>query len=240
MKDAQSLAQELRRHDLLNDSAIPAVTFTGISNDSRQVKPGDLFICKGYGFKPEYLQMAAERGAVCYMAPQPIEGSALPCLTVTDVRKAQSLTAQWFYDHPSASLTLIGITGTKGKSTTTCMTHEVMNAVAGRRTGLLSGVEHYVGSDAELPHLTTPESLDFQRMLSLIRDNGLGIATTEISSQAYQVSRVYGEHFDFGVFLNIGPDRRGRLAEADRERNGCSARLPPPVGRSPSPSRPGR
>ncbi|MDD5905322.1 MAG: UDP-N-acetylmuramyl-tripeptide synthetase [Clostridiales bacterium] len=206
MKDAQSLAQELRRHDLLNDSAIPAVTFTGISNDSRQVKPGDLFICKGYGFKPEYLQMAAERGAVCYMAPQPIEGSALPCLTVTDVRKAQSLTAQWFYDHPSASLTLIGITGTKGKSTTTCMTHEVMNAVAGRRTGLLSGVEHYVGSDAELPHLTTPESLDFQRMLSLIRDNGLGIATTEISSQAYQVSRVYGEHFDFGVFLNIGPD----------------------------------
>ncbi|MBP3501662.1 MAG: UDP-N-acetylmuramyl-tripeptide synthetase [Oscillospiraceae bacterium] len=206
MKDAQSLAQELRRHDLLNDSAIPAVTFTGISNDSRQVKPGDLFICKGYGFKPEYLQMAAERGAVCYMAPQPIEGSALPCLTVTDVRRAQSLTAQWFYDHPSASLTLIGITGTKGKSTTTCMTHEVMNAVAGRRTGLLSGVEHYVGSDAELPHLTTPESLDFQRMLSLIRDNGLGIATTEISSQAYQVSRVYGEHFDFGVFLNIGPD----------------------------------
>lgn len=206
MKDAQSLAQELRRHDLLNDSAIPAVTFTGISNDSRQVKPGDLFICKGYGFKPEYLQMAAERGAVCYMAQQPIEGSALPCLTVTDVRKAQSLTAQWFYDHPSASLTLIGITGTKGKSTTTCMTHEVMNAVAGRRTGLLSGVEHYVGSDAELPHLTTPESLDFQRMLSLIRDNGLGIATTEISSQAYQVSRVYGEHFDFGVFLNIGPD----------------------------------
>ena len=206
MKDAQSLAQVLRRHDLLNDSAIPAVTFTGISNDSRQVKPGDLFICKGYGFKPEYLQMAAERGAVCYMAPQPIEGSALPCLTVTDVRKAQSLTAQWFYDHPSASLTLIGITGTKGKSTTTCMTHEVMNAVAGRRTGLLSGVEHYVGSDAELPHLTTPESLDFQRMLSLIRDNGLGIATTEISSQAYQVSRVYGEHFDFGAFLNIGPD----------------------------------
>ena len=206
MKDAQSLAQVLRRHDLLNDSAIPAVTFTGISNDSRQVKPGDLFICKGYGFKPEYLQMAAERGAVCYMAQQPIEGSALPCLTVTDVRKAQSLTAQWFYDHPSASLTLIGITGTKGKSTTTCMTHEVMNAVAGRRTGLLSGVEHYVGSDAELPHLTTPESLDFQRMLSLIRDNGLGIATTEISSQAYQVSRVYGEHFDFGVFLNIGPD----------------------------------
>ena len=206
MKDAQSLAQVLRRHDLLNESAIPSVTFTGISNDSRQVKPGDLFICKGYGFKPEYLQMAAERGAVCYMAPQPIEGSALPCLTVTDVRKAQSLTAQWFYDHPSASLTLIGITGTKGKSTTTCMTHEVMNAVAGRRTGLLSGVEHYVGSDAELPHLTTPESLDFQRMLSLIRDNGLGIATTEISSQAYQVSRVYGEHFDFGVFLNIVPD----------------------------------
>ena len=206
MKDAQSLAQVLRRHDLLNESAIPSVTFTGIANDSRQVKPGDLFICKGYGFKPEYLQMAAERGAVCYMASQPMEGFALPCLSVTDVRKAQSLAAQWFYDQPSASLTLIGITGTKGKSTTTCMTHEVMNALAGRRTGLLSGVEHYVGSDVELPHLTTPESLDFQHMLALIRDNGLGIATTEISSQAYQVSRVYGEHFDFGAFLNIGPD----------------------------------
>ena len=206
MKTTHALAQELRQYDLLNSADIPAVSFSGISNDSRQVKSGDLFICKGFGFKPEFLQMATERGAVCYMAQQPIAGATLPCLLVTDVRKAQSLTARWFYDHPSDALTLIGITGTKGKSTTTCMTHEVMNAIAGRRTGLLSGVEHYVGSDVELPHLTTPESLDFQRMLSLIRDNGLGVATTEISSQAYQVSRVYGEHFDFGVFLNIGPD----------------------------------
>lgn len=217
MKDTQELAELLRRHELLLSADIPAVSFGGISNDSRQVNPGDLFICKGYGFKPAFLQMAAERGAVCYMAQQPMAGTSLPCLPVTDVRKAQSLAARWFFDNPSESLTLIGITGTKGKSTTTGMTYAVMNAVAGRRTGLISGVDHYVGSDVELPHLTTPESLDFQHMLSLIRDNGLGVATTEISSQAYQVSRVYGEHFDFGVFLNIGPDHLGEQEHPNME-----------------------
>ncbi|MDO4811487.1 MAG: UDP-N-acetylmuramyl-tripeptide synthetase [Eubacteriales bacterium] len=215
MKYTQELAELLKVHDLLAAGDIPSIAISGISNDSRQVKSGDLFICKGYAFKPEYLHMAAQRGAVCYMAQQPIEGVSLPCLLVNDVRKAQSLAAIWFYDDPSASLTMIGVTGTKGKSTTAGMTQAIMNAITGHKTGLISGVSFCVGCDVDAPVLTTPESLDFQHLLSLIRDNGLGVATTEISSQSYKVHRVYGLHFDYGVFLNISPDHLGEHEHPD-------------------------
>ena len=126
--------------------------------------PGDLFICKGYGFKPEYLLKAREAGAVCYMAEEQQADCPSSSLIVSDVRKAQSLAAQWFYDRPSDAFTLVGITGTKGKTTTTYMTHAVMDAVAGTKTGLLSGMEHDMGGQVTYTHLTTPESLEMQQL----------------------------------------------------------------------------
>ena len=88
---------ELDRYGLLLKGTEKSISFTGVSNNSKQTMPGDLFVCKGFGFRPEYLYMAMERGAVCYMAESEIPGVPLPCLLVSDCRKAQSVLVRWFY-----------------------------------------------------------------------------------------------------------------------------------------------
>ncbi len=206
MKHTNSLESVLHAAGLLRSGTGRDIEILGLNNDSRTVSPGDLFICKGYGFKPEYLLKAREAGAVCYMAEEQQADCPLPSLIVSDVRKAQSLAAQWFYDRPSDAFTLVGITGTKGKTTTTYMTHAVMDAVAGTKTGLLSGMEHDMGGQVTYTHLTTPESLEMQQLFAEARKHMLPVVTAEISSQAYQVHRTYGQHFRYGIFLNIGPD----------------------------------
>ena len=196
MKQTRNLEDLLRQYDLLAAPAARDAAVTGICNDSRRARDGDLFICKGYGFKPEYLAMARSRGAVCALAETDFPGVDIPCIRVTDVRKAQSLAARWFYDNPSDSLTLIGVTGTKGKTTTSYMIQAVTSALAGRTTGLSSSAGRYCGGPDVDTHLTTPESLDLQWLFAQARDHGLPYMTAEVSSQAYQVERVYGEHFD--------------------------------------------
>lgn len=213
-RDAEHL---LQRSGLLICPAAVPVSFTGVSNNSKETQKGDLFICKGFGFKPEYLQMAAERGAVCYLGEQEIPQVDLPFIQVSDSRKAQSILSRWFYGDPSDAFKLVGVTGTKGKSTTVHMIHAVMNAVAGRSTGVISGIERYVGGKVMSSHLTTPESLELQQLFAQARDNGLPIVTAEISSQAYKVDRVYGQHFDYGVFLNIGMDHISPYEHPDME-----------------------
>ena len=183
MKQTTALEAVLRADGLLLQGIGRNVDILGISNDSRTVKPGDLFVCKGYGFKPEYLAKAREAGAVCYLAQEKLD-SDLPAILVSDVRKAQSLAAQWFYDYPSRAFTLVGITGTKGKTTTTYMTRAVMDAVTGTKTGLLSGMEHDLGGEVTYTHLTTPESLEMQQLFAEAREHKLPVVTAEISSQA--------------------------------------------------------
>ncbi|MBP3493444.1 MAG: UDP-N-acetylmuramyl-tripeptide synthetase [Oscillospiraceae bacterium] len=202
-KEAERL---LKKEGLLVESSGENVYFTGLSNNSKETKEGDLFICKGFGFKPEYLQLAINRGAVCYVAENEIPTVSIPFIKVNDARKAQSILARWFNGNPSDSFKLVGITGTKGKTTTTYMVRGVMNAIAGRSTGLVSGMERDVGGEVIASHLTTPESLEMQQLFAEARDNGMPIVTAEISSQAYKLDRVYGQHFDYGIFLNIGPD----------------------------------
>ena len=217
MKQTRNLEDLLRQYDLLAAPAARDAAVTGICNDSRRARDGDLFICKGYGFKPEYLAMARSRGAVCALAETDFPGVDIPCIRVTDVRKAQSLAARWFYDNPSDGLTLIGVTGTKGKTTTSYMIQAVTSALAGRTTGLSSSAGRYCGGPDVDTHLTTPESLDLQWLFAQARDHGLPYMTAEVSSQAYQVERVYGEHFDIGVFLNFSEDHISPKEHASME-----------------------
>ena len=217
MKQIRALEVLLRQHGLLAAPADRDAAVTGICNDSRQARPGDLFICKGYGFKPEYLEMARSRGAVCALTETDFPGVDIPCVRVSDVRKAQSLAARWFYDEPSDSLTLIGVTGTKGKTTTSYMIQAITNALAGRPTGLSSSAGRYCGGPDVDIHLTTPESLDLQWLFAQARDHGLPYMTAEVSSQAYQVERVYGEHFDIGVVLNFSEDHISPKEHASME-----------------------
>ena len=161
-RSTQATAALQQQDLLLSASHCPQeLTFPALTYDSRAVSPGALFICKGLGFKPEYLQKALEAGAACYVAEQPYDENT-PALIVRDVRKALSVLAAEYYGHPAEQLTLIGLTGTKGKTTTTYFVKNILDTALGHRTAVLSTVEMYTGGESTEAHLTTPESLELQ------------------------------------------------------------------------------
>ena len=208
----------LRQHDLLLDTPrCPGeLTFPPIAYDSRTVAPGGLFVCKGLNFKAEYLQKALAAGAACYVAEQSYDDTA-PALLVRDVRKALSALAAEYYGHPADRLTLIGLTGTKGKTTTTYFIKNILDTALGHRTAVLSTVEMYTGGEAEEAHLTTPESLELQQCFADTLAHGIRHLTMEVSSQAYKQQRVYGVPFTAGLFPNLSGDHIGPLEHENFE-----------------------
>lgn len=181
--------------------------FAHATYDTRDIKPGTLLFIKG-NFKPEYLSDADSKGLSAYVAEQSYaEYTNAVGLIVNDARKAMSVLAAAFFGNPQRDLTVVGITGTKGKTTTAYFTHAILNAYSGSKTALFSSVDNcldgvnYVESD-----LTTPESFDAFKMMREAVDNGMKYLVMEVSSQAYKVSRVYGLKFDVAAFLNISPD----------------------------------
>ncbi len=172
-------------------------TITGLAHDSCNVQPGDLFFCvpgathDGHRFAPE----AVERGAAGLVVERPLN-LACPQLKVASVRKVMGPISSRFYGHPSHSMTVVGVTGTNGKTTVTRLLASVLSA-AGFRTetiGTLTGT------------LTTPESLDLHRKLACWRSKGVTAVAMEVSSHALHQHRVDGVHFDVGVFTNLTPD----------------------------------
>ncbi len=199
-----SLENALRREGLLCTSCGADIPLRALSNHSGKTCPGDLFICKGFDFKEEYLTEAAHRGAVAYMAQRAVADCGLPCILVSDVRKAQAVAARWYYDRPSEGLMLCGVTGTKGKTTAVHDLHAVLRGGSGKAAGMLCGIACDVGGEPEELHITTPESLEVQRLLRKAADHGRTQVAVEVSSQAMKLDRLYGEHFAFGLFLSLG------------------------------------
>ena len=144
----------------------------GITADSRQVKEKTLFICKGYGFKKEYLLSAQEKGACCYISEMTYEDVKIPCIQVSDVRKASSLAAQWFYGDPAEKMTVVGITGTKGKTSAANILKHIFDVATARRTALFStGRVDTVGMQYDT-HLTTPEPVELQQYFAEAAGSG--------------------------------------------------------------------
>ncbi len=199
----------LLRHGLLESTNISDDgTIDFITYDSRECSDGALFVCKGVHFKEEYFQDARNLGFACYMS-EVVYDEDLPFFKVNDVKKALSLVSIAYYQRPSDSFKLTGITGTAGKTTTAYMIHSIMNAEAGMETGLISTNETYCGGDHLEAENTTPESLKLQALFAEARENKLPYVTMEVSSQAYSVDRVYDQTFDVGIFMNIDKDHIG-------------------------------
>ena len=189
------------------DDPAADVPFSAITYDTRTVGGGSLLVCKGR-FRPEYLDGLDGRGLAAYVADTDYSAATrAPGLIVNDPRKALSLLSAEFYGRPQDELTVIGITGTKGKTTTAYLTQAILNAHSGGRCALFSSVDNCLdGHTYEESDLTTPESLDAFRMMRQAADNGMRYLVMEVSSQAYKVHRVHGLTFDIGAFLNISPD----------------------------------
>ena len=140
---------------------------TGLTCDSRQVVPGSLFIRKGAHFQPKFLEMARDQGAMACVSQEEDTVPGLPRIAITDTRKVLAPLADRFYDHPSGKLKVIGITGTKGKSSTAYYMKSILDRYQesqGRgETGVVSSIDTYDGVERFESHLTTPEPLDLQR-----------------------------------------------------------------------------
>lgn len=192
----------------LSGAGVPDVDVRSLAYDSRQVEPGALFVALK-GLKTTGADFAADalaRGAVAVLAEQPATVTgASPWIEVSDARTAMARLAAEFYGHPSHAMTVVGITGTNGKTTTAYLLRAVFDA-AGKKCGLLGTVTYSIGT-RELPaSRTTPEAPDVQRMFRQMVDAGCGACVMEVSSHALALRRVDGTRFAAGVFTNLTRD----------------------------------
>ncbi|WP_390409030.1 UDP-N-acetylmuramoyl-L-alanyl-D-glutamate--2,6-diaminopimelate ligase [Lacticaseibacillus jixiensis] len=206
----------LKEHHLLKSSAVQNsldTQMSGIAYDSRKISGPSLFFCKGTHFRPIYLSMAKDNGAITYVAEKPyVEGNGMNALIVVNVTKAMAILAAAFYDFPQDDLFVIAYTGTKGKTTSAYFTRGILEQAHPKRVALFSTLDRIVGPNPDQKFksdLTTPESLDLFHDMRQAVDNGMTHLVMEVSSQAYLRNRVFGLTYDVGFFLNITPDHIG-------------------------------
>jgi len=186
----------------------PDSEVVAISQDSRTVTAGSLFVAVR-GFNSDghrFIPQALRQGAVAVIAEeQPDAAGAAAVIVVPDSRAALARLATVFYNRPSERLKLIGITGTKGKTTTSYLVRSIIEA-AGHRTGLIGTIDYRVGNKVYPAPNTTPESLDLQRFLAEMVDARVGYCVMEVSSHALALGRTDGCVFEAALFTNLAQD----------------------------------
>lgn len=186
--------------------------------DSRKARRGSLFVCiQGYVTDGHtYIRQAIDQQVSAIMVVRQDPHLSGTWVQVADTRHGLAHVADRFYNHPSGRLDLIGITGTKGKTTATYMTRSILQA-AGKQTGLIGTVANIVGDSVRLAARTTPESYDLQTLLDEMVRTGLDSCVMEVSSQGLMLDRVYGCDYQVGAFTNLYHDHIGPQEHASME-----------------------
>lgn len=195
-------------------------TILRLEQHSKKVIPGTLFVCKGAHFKTEYLKEAIQQGAIGYISEKEYElDEAVPHIIVSDVRVAMPLLAEIFYNEPQEKLKIVGVGGTKGKTTTTYFVKAILDAYLKAQgkppAGLISSITNYTGKNEEVATNTTPEALDLQAYLADAVQSGLEYVVAEVSSQALKYHRTDRIEFDVSIFLNIDEDHISPIEHPD-------------------------
>ena len=202
---------------------------TALACDSREVVPGALFAALP-GHRADgraYIADALDRGAAAVVCAPPLPQNVPGiCIPADDPRAALALLAAEFYGRPAGGLSLIAVTGTKGKTTTAHMVRDILSA-AGYVTGVTGTLGTYIGREklSDSPN-TTPEPIALHRALRQMADAGCTHVVMEASSQAMKLKRLYGLEFAAGLFLNLSPDHIGPGEHGDfEEYRACKAAL---------------
>lgn len=190
-----------------NNHKNDTITIKKIAYHSNSVESDTLFVCiRGYqtdGHK--YAEIAVKRGAAAIIVEQFLPELSIPQFLVRDSRKALAVLSDHFLDHPSHSMRLFGVTGTNGKTSITYMTDAIFSACQ-FDTGLIGTVMIKNKDNVQPSVLTTPESLDLQKYLAEMRDEGVSHVSMEVSSTALELDRVANVDFDVVAFTNIHKD----------------------------------
>ncbi len=202
------LKELLREVTVLSMTADPMQDVTDITNDSRAVTPGCVFVAvKGFATDGhQYIPQAVEKGAAVVLCQTVPEGD-VPYVQVADSRSALAMAAKHFFGDPSANMKVIGVTGTNGKTTTTnLLKHVIEHCVPGAKVGLIGTNGNMIGGEMLPTRHTTPESRDLQALFARMVEAGCTHAVMEVSSHALDQGRVDGVSFDVGVFTNLTQD----------------------------------
>lgn len=219
-----SYIEMLNEANLLVDSYVvePIIGIENITYNSKEARPLTLFACKGAAFKSQYLDEAIENGADCYLSEVKYQTKKnISYILVSDVRKAMAIIANTFYDNAYEKINLIGITGTKGKSTTAYyikyILDEYLQSKGSKPSGIISSIDTFDGVINEESHLTTPEAFLLHKHFDNAVKSELEFLEMEVSSQALKYDRVLGVKFDVAVFLNISEDHISPVEHSDFE-----------------------
>jgi UDP-N-acetylmuramoyl-L-alanyl-D-glutamate--2,6-diaminopimelate ligase len=198
--DMRALLEGLTVAESRGDMGTPV---RAIRYDSRRVEPGDLFVALRGGAADghDYVGDALNRGAAAILAESRPE-AGVPYAVVSDTREALAHMANVFYGRPSRELSVIGVTGTNGKTTTAHLLRSILEA-SGRKTGMLGTISYCYGDICIPAPFTTPEAPEFQGILRQMKDGGCTDVVTEVSSHALVQKRVEFTRFEAAVFTNL-------------------------------------
>lgn len=200
----------------LNEKEIKNVTY-----DSRNVTENTLFLCKGSNFKIEYLENALNAGAIAYVAEEKYKINDKPYIIVNNIRKAIAILLSLFNNNPQNKINMIGLTGTKGKSTTSYyikyILDDYMKDLNKKETAIISSIETFDGKNKEESAMTTPEPEKLFMHIKNAVESQIDNLVMEVSSQALKDDRVYGIPYKYGVFLNICEDHISNIEHSNYE-----------------------
>ena len=189
-----------------------------VSFNSKEVEEDTLFVVKGATFKVEYLKEAIQNGVFAYISESEYEVD-IPCILVNDIRKALSCVSAMYFNYPGKTINVIGVGGTKGKSTTTYYIKSILDeyskSVNKKDTAVISSIDTYDGVENFESHITTPESYDIQKHFFNALNSGMENVVMEVSSQALKLDRVADVIFDIGIFMNISEDHISPIEHPD-------------------------
>jgi len=205
-----ALPPELRLDGRAPDAAERKLEIRGIAYDSRRVEAGDLFFALRGGSSDghDFLAAAFERGAVAAIVesvPADLECAGRPIVSVRDSRRALAPISRQFFGNPASELSLIGVTGTNGKTSTTYLVESILQR-AGIPVGVIGTLDIRYAGERQPTVNTTPESCEIQRSLRAMRDRGIACAVMEVSSHGLALERVWGCEFAIAALTNVSQD----------------------------------